>query len=142
MIYFDKNIKILRVLAGKTQAQIASDIGFKATTWNNWENGVSKPGFDDLVKISKYFDVSLDDLVTERLLEGNLNSFSDFKKNGPKGNLKGNLTGNLNTQNVSNEPEIDYQSKPIKAWMSDFEARLSLIEGHLGLDGHKGQPKK
>jgi transcriptional regulator with XRE-family HTH domain len=56
--YLAKNLKWLRERRGIKQSEIEAYIGFKSTTWNNYEKGVSKPGLDDLVKMSKYFGVT------------------------------------------------------------------------------------
>jgi transcriptional regulator with XRE-family HTH domain len=56
--YLAKNLKWLRERKGIKQTEVESYIGFKSTTWNNYEKGVSKPGLDDLIKISKYFEVT------------------------------------------------------------------------------------
>ena len=58
MKYLAKNLKWLREKRGIKQSEIGAYIGFKSTTWNNYEKGVSKPGLDDLVKMSKYFGVT------------------------------------------------------------------------------------
>ncbi|AYD49084.1 MAG TPA: helix-turn-helix transcriptional regulator [Arachidicoccus soli] len=61
--YFSINVKFLRKGAKLTQAELFKKIGFKDRTWSNYETGVSIPNLNDLIKISKYFGVSLDDLI-------------------------------------------------------------------------------
>ncbi|HCN82509.1 MAG TPA: DNA-binding protein, partial [Sphingobacteriaceae bacterium] len=63
MKHFSKNIYLLRNIRGLTQAQIAAQLGFKSTTWNNYESGVSTPILRDALTISKFFEVSLNDLA-------------------------------------------------------------------------------
>ena len=63
MKYLAKNLKWLRERRGIKQTQLKAYIGFNSTTWNNYEKGVSKPGLDDLIKISKYFEVTETELL-------------------------------------------------------------------------------
>lgn len=44
-------------------------IGASRTTWSNYENGVTEPSIDLLVRISRFFGVSLDELVIIDLKE-------------------------------------------------------------------------
>jgi len=64
MSIFSKNIVFLRKKRELTQAEIADSIGYKRTTWNNYEQGVSEPNFEGVIKIAKFFDISLNDLLT------------------------------------------------------------------------------
>lgn len=71
-ITFSENTKHLRTIEGKTQAQIADSIGFKQTTWGNWETGFSYPKLQDLEKLSNYFGVLESDLLHTELPESDL----------------------------------------------------------------------
>ncbi len=46
-----------------TQAQLSEAIGMTQQTVSQYANGISEPGYDALVKIADYFDVSLDYLL-------------------------------------------------------------------------------
>ena len=63
IIYFGKNLNFLREKKGLTLQQIADILGFSRSQWNNYECNTSYPKFLDLVKISKYFDISESDLI-------------------------------------------------------------------------------
>ena len=65
--FFAKNCEVLRRSKGWKQSEIE---GFSVSTWSNYENGRSVPGFDDLIKISKIFAISVDELL-----------FTDLSKN-------------------------------------------------------------
>ena len=65
--HFAENLKFLRSKTGKTQAEIGVTIGFKRNTWSNYENNASKPNFEDLLAIAKYFNISLSELVQVNL---------------------------------------------------------------------------
>jgi len=59
-VFFASNCEALRKSKGWKQSDIQ---GFSVSTWSNYENGRSVPGFEDLIKISKLFAVSIDELV-------------------------------------------------------------------------------
>jgi transcriptional regulator with XRE-family HTH domain len=63
MIYFQKNICFLRSRKSMTINKISKEAGFSSSQWNNYELGFSFPKFLDLIKISKYFNVSETDLI-------------------------------------------------------------------------------
>ena len=67
MKYLAKNLKWLREQRGLKQTDLKAIIGFNSTTWNNYEKGVSKPGLDDMIKISKYFGFPESDILHKDL---------------------------------------------------------------------------
>ena len=73
MIFFNKNLLFLRIKKGMTLKDISKEIGFSTSQWNKYELGYSYPKFLDLIKISKYFDITETDLIHKEL-EGNTNS--------------------------------------------------------------------
>lgn len=56
-------ISKLRSNANMSQEQFAELFGVSRQSVQKWENGVSVPELEKLIKISKYFDVSLDALI-------------------------------------------------------------------------------
>ena len=58
-------ISRLRVSAGLSQEQFAALFGVSRQSVQKWESGVSVPELEKLIKIAKYFDVSLDALALE-----------------------------------------------------------------------------
>ena len=63
------NIKFLRKKAGKTQDGLSSDVKIGRTTIANYEAGISEPNIDTLITLSKYFGVSLDDMMSKNMEE-------------------------------------------------------------------------
>lgn len=61
--YFGKNLRYLREKNELTQEDMYPLFGIKNTTWSNYENGVSEPDMECLISISKYFGVTLDELI-------------------------------------------------------------------------------
>lgn len=56
-------IKELREKACFTQAELAEYLGVKRVTVAQWERGKNKPRVDTLIKMSKLFKVTTDDLL-------------------------------------------------------------------------------
>jgi len=69
-LFFGENLKFLREKKGLKQSEMIDFVGVKQTTWNGYEKGNSFPKFEDLIKISKYFDISETDLIHNDLESG------------------------------------------------------------------------
>lgn len=63
------NIKTLREQRKMTQQECANIFGVKLRTWQTYEQGVSEPKFNILLKIADYFNVSLDYLLGREPVE-------------------------------------------------------------------------
>lgn len=61
---FKDNLKRLRTSKGISQEKMASDLYVTRQTISKWENGNSYPDIDMLLTLSKYFDVTTDELIT------------------------------------------------------------------------------
>ena len=57
------NIKHIRKTNGLTQQQLGDILGLKKSTICKWETGNSNPDFKTLIKLSKYFKCTIDELV-------------------------------------------------------------------------------
>jgi transcriptional regulator with XRE-family HTH domain/signal peptidase I len=114
-MFFSQNIQILRKANGLKQGEIQ---GFTSSAWSNYERGTSVPGFNDLIAISKYFGVAIDDLIYKDLSKdvhlikkaGGLrkieNSLSKSPPNRPSNSRK------WENQSVALEPDKDYYKMP------------------------------
>lgn len=60
---FAERLKNLRKERKVTQVQLASYLGFFHSAVVKWESGQCEPSFETLVKIAKYFNVSVDYLL-------------------------------------------------------------------------------
>ena len=58
-----EHLKTLRKQAKMTQAQVAKAIEISQQGYAYWEQGKKRPSHDNLVKIAKLFNVSVDTLV-------------------------------------------------------------------------------
>jgi transcriptional regulator with XRE-family HTH domain len=114
MSLFSKNLKWLRKQSGLNQLELATELGFTQTRWSGYETGSSKPNFDQLMQIIKYFGISATDL-----LEKDLENTAANKAEVPV----------ANTSIVMSEPEHPYQKAALNK--ATIEDRLLGIETQL-----------
>jgi len=65
-MHFAENLKFLRLRRNKSQADLASELEITRTTLSGYEKNVQPP-FRTLIRISEYFNVSLDALIKYKL---------------------------------------------------------------------------
>src|ERR1035438_1594416 len=61
------NLKFLRKKTGKTQDALSSEVNIGRTTIANYEAGISEPNVDTLLTFSKYFGISVGDLLSKNM---------------------------------------------------------------------------
>lgn len=66
------NIKLLRKRKKLSQEEIASDLGLTRSTYSGYENAVAQPNIDNLIVISEYHSIPIDELVK--------NDFGEFSE--------------------------------------------------------------
>ncbi len=67
MSIFAENLKYLRKHNFVTQKSIAGMIGLSRSAVSALENNKNEPSTDTLIKLSEYFDVTIDELVKRDL---------------------------------------------------------------------------
>jgi transcriptional regulator with XRE-family HTH domain len=67
MNYFSRNIRFLRNKSGLRQAEMLEKIGIARTTWSSYENGVSQPDIDGILRIARFFGIAAGDLLQSDL---------------------------------------------------------------------------
>lgn len=60
---FSKRLKTLRMQEGLSQRDLAVIIGIKQSSYEQYESKRALPQYDKLIKIAKYFDVTLEYLL-------------------------------------------------------------------------------
>ena len=66
---FHEKLQELRKNKGLTQEELAESLYVSRTAISKWESGRGYPSIDSLKEISKYFDISIDELLsTEKIL--------------------------------------------------------------------------
>ncbi len=113
---FGKNIKYLRTLKGLGQAQMLDFTGISKATWSDYERNKTEPDFSVLLKISDFFEVYVDDLLTKDVAvldaTGNLIRKNSDSENRQKGNPNSNPLGNLKPKNSDNSDAAEDFSRP------------------------------
>ncbi len=54
----------LRTEKGLSQRNIAKILNISQGTYNNWENGKTEPSIAQLIELSKFFEISVDYLIS------------------------------------------------------------------------------
>lgn len=60
---FSEQLKALRTERNVTQVELALGIGVSKGLISLWENGLREPTLGNLIALSDYFEVSLDELI-------------------------------------------------------------------------------
>ena len=111
-MYFAENIKFLRKRKSHSQTKLAEELRLTRTTLASYEKNVQPP-FKTLVKISVYFNFSLDALIKYRL-----EKLSEFQLSQIEKGFDVDITGNklrLLTISVDKEGKENIEMVPVKA---------------------------
>ncbi|RYM34733.1 helix-turn-helix domain-containing protein [Brumimicrobium glaciale] len=68
-IYLSSNLKLLRKNRKKSQEDVAQELGLTRSSYSGYENGVAEPGIENLVKMSKFYRIPLDDLLKKNMVD-------------------------------------------------------------------------
>lgn len=126
---FGNNLKYLREVKKISQQQAADDLGLPRTTLGDYERNHTEPNITTLIKIARYFNVGLDDLLKHQLDELQPRSLDrDFKV----------LAVTVDTGNRQNIEMVDV--KAAAGYLESFQdpqyvkklPRLSLPKLHQG----------
>ncbi len=111
-MYFAQNLKFLRKHRQKSQMDLAAELGLTRTTLSGYEKNVQPP-FRVLIKISEYFNISLDALIKYKL-----DVLSDFQLSQIEKGFDVDVTGNklrLLTISVDSDGKENIEMVPVKA---------------------------
>ena len=111
-MYFAENLKFLRTRRQKSQMDLAAELGLTRTTLSGYEKNVQPP-FKVLIRISEYFNISLDALIKYRL-----EVLSEFQLSQIEKGFDVDVTGNklrLLTISVDSEGDENIEMVPVKA---------------------------
>ena len=67
MNYFAVNLKILRKEKNLSQPDLAKELNVSKAIISFWENDIYEPTATHIIKVAKFFDVSIDDLLLTAL---------------------------------------------------------------------------
>lgn len=60
---FGKNFRNIRKGAHLTQKEVAEKLGICQSNISDWENDISRPEYENLLKLRDLYDVTLDELL-------------------------------------------------------------------------------
>ena len=60
---FGKHFKKCRIEVGLSQKEVAEKLGISQSNISDWENNISRPEYENLIKLSEIYDVSLYQLL-------------------------------------------------------------------------------
>ena len=63
MLPFNEHLRAIRKQNKSTQKQVAIAVEVTERNYQDWEYGNIKPGFEAIIKLCKYFDISADYLL-------------------------------------------------------------------------------
>lgn len=66
-LHLVENLRYLRKMKGKLQQEIAIQLGVDQKTISSWERGTRTPTIEAIIKLARYFGVTLDDLVLKEM---------------------------------------------------------------------------
>ena len=111
-MYFANNLKFLRKRKKKSQMDLATELNLTRTSLAGYEKNVQPP-FNTLIKLSDYFNISLDALV-----KYNLSALSEFQLSQIEKGFDVDITGKklrLLTISVDSEGNENIEMVPVKA---------------------------
>lgn len=77
---FSDNLIKLRKGKGWSQEDLADKLGLSRQAVSKWEVGTSKPDIDNVIKLSKLFEISIDELVNNEIVKTDAISIEVKKK--------------------------------------------------------------
>lgn len=134
MNYFRTNLKFLRKSFGITQPEIAAHVNKLPTTISNWENGLSEPSMEELIALSKFFDVRLDILILVNIQKANLITEQHVAEFAKKKKLKTNKIDYDTTDQSA--PEIKEPNSPLWQVLDELKV-LNNTVGKLTVEMKK-----
>ena len=63
-MYLADNMKYLRAKWGRSQQQLADELGITRTRYSKYEYGMAEPSIELLVKIARYYGISVDEIIS------------------------------------------------------------------------------
>ena len=76
---FAKRLNEQRKRTGRSQKQVAADLGISQALLSHYENGIREPGLEFLVRAADYYNVSCDYLLGHAANVLRLNQSVDFE---------------------------------------------------------------
>ena len=111
---FNINLKLVRENKGISIKTLAEAIDVKPYTITDWETGRSEPSIKNLIKLSNYFDVSIDFLIGNTLKSEEYNEIINIINKYQESMLDEELTSLLSDLSLKNQEKLINIMKNIK----------------------------
>ncbi len=112
--FFGSNLKVLRERKKRSQQELADFIGIKRSILNNYEHSISNPSVENLLKISEYFNININTLLTVDFRKLSAPQLSELEK-GLDVYVKGSrlrvLATTVNDENENNVEMVSIKAK-------------------------------
>jgi len=66
-MFLANNLKFLRKLKGFSQEESSKKLGLTRSSYSGYENGVAEPGLENIILLSQFYKIPLDDLIKKDL---------------------------------------------------------------------------
>ena len=83
-MFIGDNLKMLRKRAGKSQEDIANELGFNRSTYSGYENGVAQPNIENLIIFSQFYSLTIDQLLKLNLVDFKESDWLNLEQSGAK----------------------------------------------------------
>jgi len=148
MNIISKYLQFLRKSNNYTQDDLAKELGISRQAVSKWETGTTIPDLEILLKISKLYDITINDILEPKVQSQRITDFEQISTISEK-ELKEVLeqfdTNSLVTALMGASPEtnsfcerlfpdIDFET----AWEKAYASYTSLVGGSSGIDGNVG----
>jgi transcriptional regulator with XRE-family HTH domain len=124
---FKSNLTFLRIKTGKTQSDIAFHCKKSKQTISGWENGVSEPGIKELVLLSEFLDISLDDLINKELTDVHLNNYKVVSKKQQNVHLNVHPNVHLNPKKQPVTPVTEPANSPVNEGAAPYQTAQMVV---------------
>lgn len=108
MNHFAANLIFCRKAFHVSQTQLSTIIGKGQSTVAGWENGVSEPNVETLMKISEFFAISVDDMIKVNFSALDLPAFKRLVKDETKLKVLEDRMADQKLKNRRQKPPIPY----------------------------------
>ena len=127
---FANNIKSLRIDNDYSQNDLSKALCITRSRYSNYENGISEPNIEILIKISSFFNCSIDDLLKSRINTVVKSKIDTIISEEPR------ISVNLNEFNYSDLKEKLLKNKRFyeekkKTILSEIDVKISEIDSLL-----------
>jgi len=121
-------LRELRTGRNLSQTQVAMELDVSQTAYGKWESDQSKPGLDNLLKISEFYETDIYDLIGQK--EGNnnfINSYDSSTVNNEIATINYYVSEKLVEQYEERIKELQERNQELKDqlafWKSQAESR-------------------